>query len=97
MSDDLETAIREQAQATVLAIGAAGMTTQYVCVALLVAAAERGAIDTQRVFSLLDVVATGLENAADAPPGGPMAAILLRSIEPAFRSMTTIPAGAGRA
>src|SRR6185437_10714059 len=50
----------------IAAIGTSAMVTRYVAAVLIIAAAERGAIDPDRVFSLLATLADGF----DAGAGG---------------------------
>jgi len=79
-----------------LAAAASTMTMQYGLAALIVAAAERGAIDPARVFQLLGVLADGFDLSPDVETAK-MTATMLRGVEQTYRNLTALPAGAGHA
>jgi len=94
--NDLSAEAKARLGALVASVGAATMTVQYVCAALVIAAAERGAIDPGRVFQMLDVLADGFDSSPHIEAAA-MTATMLRGVRQTFDNLTTIPAGAGHA
>ena len=85
-------------EAAVASLGAAMAVSQYIGAALIIAAAERGAIDPERVFVMLRLLAEGFEAGKGRyPETGRIAAHALRDVEVIYKNLLTIPAGAGRA
>ena len=85
-------------EATAMAIGSIAIAAQYTFAAVLIAGAQSGAIDPERVFSMLETLATGF----DSGPGGDLAAgkmtaLILRGVGSIYRNLTTLPADSGRA
>lgn len=95
-ANDLSSLAKLLLTPALVATGACAMTTQYVCAALVIAAAERGAIDPERVFQLLAILADGFDQSPDIE-SAVMVANMLRGVRATFDNLTKIPAGAGHA
>jgi len=88
----------EATRSFMTAFGAAMLLSQYGAAALITSAAERGAIDPERVFSLLETLANGCEACLGGDPElGRLAALMLRGVRGVYDNLRKIPPGAGRA
>jgi hypothetical protein len=77
-------------------LGAIVLFSQLSTAGLILALAERRAVDPARVFAFYSTLANAMETRPGAPAPAKAAARMLREIEAMARNMTTMPAGAGR-
>jgi len=94
--NDLSTLAKLLLTPALVATGACTMTMQYVSAALIVAMAERGAIDPERVFQLLAILADGFDQSPQIESAA-MTANMLRGVRATFDNLVKIPADAGHA
>ncbi len=81
---------------TVELIGATVLFGQLAVAGLILALAERDALDPERVFSFYRTLAEAMETRPGALAPTLISARMLREIEAMARSMVTMPEGAGR-
>lgn len=91
-----KTSEKQNIAQTVELFGAIVLFSKLSTVGLILALAERRALDPERVFEFYRTLAEGLETRPNAPATATNAARMLREIEAMARNMTTIPPGAGR-
>ena len=73
------------------------LLSQLSTAGLILALAERGSLDPERVFQFFRTLSEAMETAPGTSEPAKNSARMLREIETMARNMTTIPPGAGRA
>ena len=91
-----ETPEKQNAAEMVDLLGAIVVFSQISTAGLILALCERRALDPERVFEFYRTLAEAIETRPGALAPTKAAARMLREIETMARSMTTMPAGAGR-